>query len=350
MTPIRKTNILRILLGIGVTLALLSVIPAPAGTATAADEETGAGENESASTPLDLWDWWFPGYKEHAFLYPRRMMRPLRIGNNNFLHHLVLLPPLESFRTLESGRFAIDLRFEGVRNATTGQHGSSNRFDASFFEAVTDFAYGLTRQFEVRAGFNIAWFRPDNEDAVRLTQAGETVFPPEDFDPKPGVGNVRIGLKILSAFEPRQHLGLATLVTLKIPVGKTEFLSSGRGDVSITFHGTARVALSDDHHLFAHGTAGVAFFDEENVFPEKVYLNPSALYGIALVFPLKADQVFLGIPVAFVSQIQGHVNAFRKLDINNSDPFTLHGGIRLKLGPWVLDGSAGFGLSPNNVP
>lgn len=293
----------------------------------------------------DFWDWWFPGHFEREARYPRRLVAPLAAGNNEFLHHLVLLPPLESFRTLRPERFSADLRFEGVRDSREGNR-EGNRFDASTFEAGLLAAYGLTRDFEIRIGLDFGWFRPDNDESVRLTQEGETVFPPDRFDPGPNVSHLHLGLKILSAVDPRNHLGLSTLITLKVPLaGREDFLTSGRGDVNVLFCGTGRVALGDERHLYVHLNAGVSFFDEENVFPKKVYLNPVAVYGASAVLPFRADQSFLDLPFALILQLQGHANAFRKMDILDTDPVSLHGALRVMVDSWSLDGGAGFGLN-----
>jgi hypothetical protein len=321
---------------------------APAATGGPAGRES-RSEEGAAPDFLEPWDWWFPGYFKVRDPYPRRLSGPLAAGNNNFLHHLVLLPPMEGFRIIRPGRFGFDARFEAVRSSRTGDD-PENRFDAFFYESVTSLAFGLTRDLEVRAGFNVAYFRPDGRDSVRITQGGEVVLPPEDFETRPGVGDILLGVKVLSAFEPKDHLGLSTVLTLKIPVGKRDFLTTGRGDAAVTFCGTWRIALGDGHHLFGHLNAGVVFFDEENVFPRKVYLSASSVYGGALVFPVKADRCFLGTPLALVLQVQGHSNVFRKLDILNSDPATLRGGVRVGLGDWTFEAGGGFGLNKTGAP
>jgi hypothetical protein len=324
------------------------------GPAEKSEEKQKAPEKEKEKEPspvyLDWWDWWFPEHYKDPFLYPRRLAEPLRLGRNNFLHHLVLLPPLEGFRVVKPGRFALDQRLEGVREShpPPGESGA-NRFDATFFQSMTQISLGLTRDIEIRAGFDLAYFVPDNDDSLRLTQKGEEVLGPGDFDPKPNLGNLMLGVKILSAFESTEHLGLAPTVTLKIPVGKKDFLSSGRGDVAVVFHGTWRLGLGSGYHVFGHLSAGVAFFDEENVFPKKVYLSPASVYGASLVFPLRADQVFLKMPMAFMVQAQGNAHVFREMDAMNSDPHTLHFGLRLLWGSWALEGSAGFGISPTGA-
>jgi len=335
-------------------LALLILIPLTLSTGWASegpDKESGASaEDEASPGYIDWWGWWFPGHYKKKSLYRRRLAEPLGVGQNEFLHHLVLHPPMEGFRILRPGHASFDLHFEAVRSTRTGSGDDENRFDASFFESVSRMAYGIARNFEVRAGFNVAWFKPDGEGAVRLTQAGKAVFPPEDFDPRPNLGNLTLGLKIFSAFEPKDHLGLSTLLTLKIPVGKSDFLSSGRGDFAVTFLGTGRLGFGDGYHIYVHLNAGVVFFDEENVFPSKVYLSSCSTWGASAVLPLNADQIFLGAPFAFVLQMQGHTNVFRKLDVLNSDPVSLLGGFRVMLGNWTLEASAGFGLNKTSAP
>ncbi|MCU0722554.1 MAG: hypothetical protein MUC63_02870 [Planctomycetes bacterium] len=284
------------------------------------------------------------------FKDPRRLADPFRSGHNQFLHHLVGIPSLEGFRILERGRFGFDLGFEGLRETRIGEK-EGNRWEASFYEATTRISYGLTRVFEVRAGFNVAWFRPDDPDTVSLTQEGEAVLPAGTLEGlEPGIGNVLLGLKIFSAFASQDYLGFSALLGVKIPVGKSEFLSTGRGDFSLLFAGTGRLDLGGDVHLYGHVNAGACWFDEENAFPEKVYLDPVGVWGASLVLPLSAEQSFVGAPLAFSAWVQGHGNAFRKMDVPNSDPLSAHAGVRVMLGSWAVEGSAGAGLSETGSP
>ncbi|GEM_PF-3129641 len=338
-----------ILLRASTTLLLIALLGAH-GAAFAGDDKTSDASRPEEVTHSDFWDWWFPGHYPPAFRYDRRLSGPLACGHNDFLHHLVLLPPMEGFQIVEPGRFSLDLKLEAARASKDGEV-EPIRFDASYLESVFRLGYGLSEDFEVRAGFNVGWFHPDDEeDSVRLVQEDQTVFPPDDFDPKPNIGDIDLGLKILSAFDPKNHLGLSTALTLKIPVSKNDFLTTGRGDFAVHFMGTARFGLGSGFHLFVHLNAGVSFFDEENVFPEKVYLSPSALYSASAVLPLDEEQCPLGVPVAFLLQMQGHTNAFRKMDGLDSDPVVLHAGLRLLALGWSLDMSAGYGLNETSAP
>ena len=94
---------------------------------------------------------------------------------------------------------AVDVGFEALRESRPGG-GEDNRFVASYFEGSVRVAYGLSSIFELRAGFSGGWFHPDSPDSVTLTQEGSTVTPDGGLNPSPGIGDVTLGLKILSAF------------------------------------------------------------------------------------------------------------------------------------------------------
>jgi hypothetical protein len=322
-------------------------IPAWAEEEDAEEEET-LEESEEDLDPLfrGLWKWFRPGLSSREREFAPLLCRPLRTGNNNFFHHLLLIPPLESFPLVPAGGFFFSMGI-GHSYGTDATEVPGNRFRASFSEMRVDVGWGLSRIFELRGGFNIARFSFDNLGDVRATQERIAVFPDFDFDPGLGLGHVTLGIKIHTRTFPEYDIGISTVLTLKIPVGKSDFLTSGRGDVAMALVGTYKLSLMGGTRVYFHVNAGWAFFDEENVFPQKVYINSASFYGLGIVLPLgpKLTEEEDGFNWAVILQCQGHENALARLDQPNSSPATVHFGLRGAFGEWFFEAGAGFGVT-----
>ncbi len=315
-------------------------------------DESGAAEaEEEAEGDLDpfftdFWKTFRPGFKPRTLDYDPMLFKPLASGSNNFFHHLLLLPPMEGRELLgvEQIRFSVGA---GHSFCTDSEEKAGNRFKASFTETRVDLGYGISSLIEVRAGFNIASFTFDNLDDVKATQDGIEVFPPDRFNPSVGLGDVLLGLKMEAVYSEKYDIGISTVLTLKIPAGKSDFLTSGRGDFAMALVGTYKIALHGGILIFIHLNAGWAWFDEESVFKSKVYVNSASFYGLSIVAgPRRAECAEPGgFEWSVILQCQGHENAFSKLDQFNSTPVTVHAGLRGSFAGWIAEIGAGFGVT-----
>jgi len=307
-------------------------------------------ENSGGDPDLDplfrkTWKWFRPGLEIRHVEYESAMIRPLTTGSNNFFHHLLLLPALECANILPAESFHFSASLGHSFNTDAGEK-PGNRFRASFTEARFDLGFGLGSAFELRSGFNLARFAFSDSNDLGATQEGVSVFPPDDFSPGLGLGDVNLGLKIALPYRHKYDIGLATVLTVKIPAGKSDFLTSGRGDFAMAFVATYKLKITGGFRFFFHFNFGWAFFDEESVFPRKVYVNSAAFYGFSIVAPFgpkKGEED--GFRWAAILQCQGNENAFQKLDQFNSYPTTVHGALRAIIAGWIVEAGVGFGVT-----
>ncbi len=320
----------------------------PSGESESGGELPEDAEEGMSTYFSEQWKWFRPGLKIAVPDYPALLSVPLISGSNNFFHHLVLIPPLEGREVLEAERFQFMLGV-GHSYCTDAQEKPGNRFKAAFTEMRFDLAYGIAKLFELRAGFNLARFSFDRATDVMATQEGIQVFPPDGFNPSMSLGDIKLGLKIDTIFYEKYDIGLSTILTVKIPVGKSDFLTSGRADFAMAFALTYKLTLLGGQLIFFHANAGWAFFDEENVFKRKVYVNSACFYGLSIVVPfgpkIPDNKDDGGLNWAVILQCQGHENAFAKLDQFNSAPTTVHGGLRMLFSGWSVDLGLGFGVT-----
>lgn len=295
----------------------------------------------------DQWKWFRPGMKVRVFEYDPTLVAPLPSRPNNFFHHLLHIPPLEAADLLPAETFLFSASLGHAYNTDAGEK-PGNRFRARFTEGRFALGLGLGASFEARAGFNLARFSFEGADDLGATQEGAPVFPPDGFAPGLGLGDIEVGLKIALPYRHDYDLGLAAVLTVKIPVGDSDFLSSGRGDFSMAMAVTYKLRLVGGFRVFFHLNAGWAFFDEENVFPAKVYVNSAAFYGLSIVAPFgpkSTDDDPDGVRWSVILQCYGHENAFARLDQYNSSPASVHGGLRAVVAGWTWEAGLGFGVT-----
>ncbi|MBI4577867.1 MAG: hypothetical protein HY722_16520 [Planctomycetes bacterium] len=269
---------------------------------------------------------------EHL-LRPPALAAPLWTSGNNFLHELVLIPPLESHETLPRGRFRGEVGYESVFQKGDIKN-TSGEFIWTLNEMDLGLGYGLTPNDEVRAGLSGGVFGTAGN--LVITSGGRNVFA-EDLSSELSLSHAILGYK-RRVFEPdeRDPLGVSILATGKVPVaGKEHFLTTGSSDLAVVVAITNRLdALETSLNGGTVLVGGESLFERGNIT-----LKNMTVAGASVGCPLTD---FL----AAVVQVQTNSSAFgRSVDIAGSSPATGHAGLRLLVRDLHAEGSLGMGLN-----
>jgi hypothetical protein len=263
------------------------------------------------------------------------LLEPLRGGRNSFLHSLLGLPSLSAGLGLPSNTGAAWLSLEVTRCGGLDEAGAE--FDATHVEGVFGVRYAVSEMVEFHGAACGAILGGD----VALTWMGTPMVPAER-DEQARISRFLIGTKVnlLPLGEGAPDLWVS--LDFKLSATDKDLADSGRPAVAFTFHLTQAIGP-----VWAHLNLGWFLSDGQQVFPS-VPTGPYASesirtlrvfhWGLALVLPL-ADRA------SVILQTVGNTNAFRDLNVLDSDAHVLMLGGRYAHGALSIELSGGLGLS-----
>ncbi len=272
---------------------------------------------------------------------------PLRMGNNNLLHSLILIPSLESAERLNEGAKVLQTGVEYTRFAFKEEKDNwLMDYNATLKKGFIDYRIGLSKSTEFRLGLTAGILAEGKRNLLLLD--GNTGY--LSGDRGMGLSDLVLGIKhklweSLGADEEIPYTS-ALSIQFKKPFGNEEdLLSSGGNDVSIAYLETDKI----DDATFAHFQAGYTFTGKATAFSQDLrdIANP-LFYGAGISWLVSENTALIG-------QVQGHGNAFREVKALSRNPIAVQCGFRYKLPKgqdeqrYIIDMGFGWGLNEDSA-
>ncbi|MBI4835380.1 MAG: hypothetical protein HY811_11275 [Planctomycetes bacterium] len=267
---------------------------------------------------------------------------PLRMSNNNLLHSLILIPPLESAERINEGTKVFQTGVEYTRFAFKNDKDSwLMDYNASLKNGFIDYRVGLSKSMELRLDLTGGILAEGKRELLLLDgNAGYL-----SGDRGLGLSNLVLGIKhklweSLGADEEIPYTS-ALSIQFKKPFGNEEdLLSSGGNDVSIAYLETDKI----DEATFAHFQLGCTFTGKATAFSQDLDIANPLFYSAGISWLVSENTALSG-------QLQGHGNAFREIKTLTRNPITVQCGFRYKLPQgqderqYIIDTGFGWGLN-----
>lgn len=261
---------------------------------------------------------------------------PLRVHNNHQLHGIFYLPPMEGAETLDEGtfafRFGIDLSNGSARDVNSRFF---YNYKGTLYQTDLQGRYGLGEGAEVGMTLDISEVFGASQRIVLARDGKELV---REGDRGLAVGDAVFALKKRLTWEEGDPGGLSAALSVKIPLDRDRdnLVTSSEVDTSVQF-----IYSHSFGDVTAHLNAGFMIPGRDKVFLEDVSLRDPILLGIGLAWKASPDWVVL-------AQWQGHQSVFedrrRSVEILDENLFSMHGGVRTRVGSYFLESSVGGGL------
>jgi hypothetical protein len=262
---------------------------------------------------------------------------PLKMGGNNLLHSLILIPQLESAELTPPGKSYIQSGME----YDTGNFRREKKdwlfdYDANLIETFVNMRYGVSNNTELSLNITRGSLVQDKRDLL-LFKDNFGYFSGER---SAGLSDLVLGVKLRlmgsSKEEDEMPYTSSLGVWWKKPMAKKEnVLSSGGNDFAIAYIETSKIS----ENLFTHTQIGITFTGKENVFKDDISISNPVFYGAGLGFIISPDTVLIG-------QVQGNTNAFDKIKALDKNPLSVQGGFRYNADNHIFaEFGAGFGLT-----
>ncbi len=258
---------------------------------------------------------------------------PLLTKNNDFLHALLLVPPLESAVTVPKNALLLRLGSNYAHMKFADSNGTSYiDTKVAFGESYFYLAYGLTPKLELRGLLLYGGW----DGSMVFVKDGQSVFDASEVGD--GIQSVRLGLKYHFYHCRRYALDIAGVFYLKLPNGsRGDYLTTGGTDTSLGF-------LLEKRFKKVSFFTNVSFtiVGHQKVFRSDADLNlkNTLSFGIGSSFDIVKWFKLL-------AQIQGYTNAIDvKVEGCASMPVSLLLGSRFKLDKNLfIEMGIGFGLT-----
>ena len=261
---------------------------------------------------------------------------PLKMGGNNLLHSLILIPQLEPAELVPFRKGYL----QGGMEYNTGNFRREKKswlldYDANLIESFVNIRYGASPNTELSLNITRSSLNQDNRDLLLLR--GNTGY--FSGERNAGLSDLVFGAKfgIVSSSENDElpYSGALAVWWKKPLADKENILSSGGNDLAIAYMETNKIAKN----IFSHTQLGITFTGEENVFKNDIAISNPVFYGAGLGFITSEN-------ISLIGQIQGNTNAFGKIKPLDKNPLSIHGGFRYGIENRVFgEFGAGFGLT-----
>ena len=261
---------------------------------------------------------------------------PLRVGNNHQLNGLFFVPSLESAETLEAGNWAFRA---GADVSSADAQFVDNRFFYNYngtlleTEWMARYGPGFGAEIDLRLTFSELF---GSSDRIILARDGRELV--REGTRGAALSDVVLTLKKRLLWNDGEPDGLTGAMDVKFPIdGDRDNLLTSQGiDVS----GRAIYSLTLGEGITAHAQLGIMIPQRDKVFLQDVTLRNPIFFGAGAAWKFHDDWVI-------IAQIQGHQSAFESA-ANSVAPlegilFSVHGGVRVRIGAYFIDASIGTG-------
>ncbi|MFA5794213.1 MAG: DUF3187 family protein [Candidatus Brocadiia bacterium] len=238
---------------------------------------------------------------------------PIESLNNNLFHSLIMIPSLENADTIKPSYLYLKGGGEySTANFRSSRDGWNVNYRGVYEESFIEGRYGFAERIELRARINAAAI--DEKDTVTISNGTDQYL---SGNGGIGLSNMILGIKIPFTNQ-KSKITRALGLSLKMPLSlKDNLIDSDSTDIALSYYLTRPVKPN----LYLHSYLGYVITGKVDIFSK--LFNPKDVFYYGAGLSWRAADTLV-----WINQIQGNINAFRKIDALKKNPLTIQSGIR----------------------
>ena len=237
------------------------------------------------------------------------LLAPFRVGGNDGLSNLVLIPSLDSAVTQGKGHWRIGATTEIIENGFDKTSGSSRfTMKGSTFETHALLGYGVTDNLDLSMDLSFTTYG----SSLGAVNTGQSFFPGAAagtnfnlVDADREMGDPIIESKLMLWGGKRENTAVAFRASLKLPLAdERDVHSTGAFDLAAALLGS----LDLDWGVW-HATLGYTYVGSDDAFRPQANVDLADVisFGVAYTFEVIEDKLAVGV------QFFGYLNPYRNV-------------------------------------